>query len=79
MPRDCYTVQRLDGEWVVLASDSKILICQDESTAIEAAKNAAELLHQGGRRDRRTDALWSRAGEVPGGGGLRATNVIPTG
>ena len=68
MPGDCYTVQRLDGEWVVLASGSKILICQNKSTAIESAKSAAELLRQGGRQDRRTDVLWSRAGEVPGGG-----------
>ena len=56
MRRDCYTVQRLDGEWVVLAAGSKILICKNKSAAIKAAKCAVNLLLQGGQPEE-----WSEA------------------
>jgi hypothetical protein len=66
MRRNCYTVQRLDGEWVVLAAGSKILICQNKSTAIKAAKCAVNLLSHDWQQARRNEALRSRAGEAPG-------------
>jgi hypothetical protein len=63
----CYTVQRLDGEWVVSASGAKILTCKNKSIAIKTARCAADLLCRARQQDRPNDAFTSRQGGALGG------------
>jgi hypothetical protein len=44
MFRPCYTIERLGGEWVISASDAKILICKNKSIALKVARGATALL-----------------------------------
>jgi len=46
MPRT-YSVERLQGGWVILVSGAKLLTCQQKSAALDAVRRAtALLLHQ---------------------------------
>jgi hypothetical protein len=46
MARIGYSVERLQGKWVVLVSGAKVLTCQKKSIALTAARGAMALLLQ---------------------------------
>jgi len=58
MPRTCYSVERLQGEWVVSVSGAGILTCKKKCTALKAARCATALLLQGLQQGSPTE--WRR-------------------
>jgi hypothetical protein len=46
MARTSYSVERLQGKWVVLVSGAKVLTCQKKSFALKAVRRAMALLIQ---------------------------------
>jgi len=69
MPRTCYSVERLQGDWVVSVSGARILTCKTKCTATKAARRATALLLQGqeeGSRKERRRLRCSRADNQPG-------------
>jgi hypothetical protein len=40
MSRTCYSVERLQGKWVILVSGAKLLTCQKRSVALAAVRRA---------------------------------------
>jgi hypothetical protein len=47
MPRACYSVERLEGEWIVFVSGAGVLSCKTKLVAQKTAKCATALLLQG--------------------------------
>src|SRR5258708_24925412 len=63
MPRSCYSIERSQGEWVVLASDTKVLRCKTKRIAQETTRCATTLLLAGQNPRALTERRMAR---VPG-------------
>jgi hypothetical protein len=46
MPRSCYCVEQVQGQWVVSVAGTRVLSCKTKRTAVKAARRAMVLLHR---------------------------------
>jgi hypothetical protein len=56
MSRNGYAVERLNGEWVVSASGTRVLTCKRKGTALRTIRSATALLPQSQQQGTSTEA-----------------------
>src|ERR1700730_5499383 len=65
MPRACYSVERLEGEWIVFVSGAGVLSCKTKLVAQKTAKCATALLLQGRQQRSPDERRLARKVPVP--------------
>jgi hypothetical protein len=64
LPRTCYSIERLEGKWVILVSGAKLLTCPKKSIALGAVRRAKVLLLQQSSTDVATEPHNMHEGHI---------------